>query len=187
MMDKHYREALKYLNESWSFVFIAFLIFVLSAVFGYVFSGHLVFIDDLLRDIILKFEGKGFFYTSVFIFQNNLMSSFFAIVFGIFISVFPIMNAVLNGLVMGYVLDRASEFGFLNIFLRLAPHGIFELPAIFISIGLGIKTGLFVFQKNTKKEFWRRFVGSVKVFLFVVLPLLLVAAIIEGSLIFFFG
>jgi len=34
-----------------------------------------------------------------------------------------------------------------GILWRLVPHGIFELPAVFISLGLGIKLGTFIFRE----------------------------------------
>jgi len=37
--------------------------------------------------------------------------------------------------------------GFLSLW-RLLPHGIFELPAVFISLGMGLKIGMFIFQKK---------------------------------------
>ena len=67
---------------------------------------------------------------------------------------------------------------------RIFPHGIFELPAVFISLGLGLKLGTFIFQRNKLKAFAEFFWNSLRVFLFIVLPLLIIAAIIEGSLIF---
>ncbi|MEI6731787.1 MAG: stage II sporulation protein M, partial [archaeon] len=71
-------------------------------------------------------------------------------------------------------------------FWKIVPHGIFELPAIFVSLGLGIKLGAFVFGPERKKEFVRRALASLKVFVYVVLPLLIIAAIIEGMLIFLY-
>jgi uncharacterized membrane protein SpoIIM required for sporulation len=57
------------------------------------------------------------------------------------------------------------------------------LPAIFVSFGLGIKFGTFIFYKEKMKHFGEFFINSLRVFIFVVLPLLIIAAIIEGSLI----
>jgi stage II sporulation protein M len=68
--------------------------------------------------------------------------------------------------------------------LNLLPHGIFELPAIFISFGMGLKFGTFLFYKEKMKKFAEFFSNSLRVFVFVILPLLVIAAIIEGSLIF---
>ena len=43
--------------------------------------------------------------------------------------------------------DWSSDVCSSDLF-RLLPHGIFELPAIFISLGLGLRFGMFIFQKE---------------------------------------
>jgi stage II sporulation protein M len=85
--------------------------------------------------------------------------------------------------VVGYVYSKAASVGGYGIIWQLLPHGIFELPAIFISLGLGVKLGMFVFEKDKKKAFIERLRKSFFVFLTIVLPLLVIAAIIEGLLI----
>jgi uncharacterized membrane protein SpoIIM required for sporulation len=49
---------------------------------------------------------------------------------------------------------------------------------------MGIKFGTFIFQKKKMESFEKFFINSLRVFIFVVLPLLFIAAIIEGGLIF---
>jgi len=63
------------------------------------------------------------------------------------------------------------------------PHGIFELPAIIISFALGIKLGSFVFAKEPWAELRRFVINCIRIFFFIVIPLLVIAAIIEGILI----
>jgi stage II sporulation protein M len=70
---------------------------------------------------------------------------------------------------------------------RLLPHGIFELPALFLSAGLGLRLGTFIFRKNKLKSLKNYLFESLRVFLFIIFPFLLIAAIIEGILISFFG
>jgi stage II sporulation protein M len=94
---------------------------------------------------------------------------------------------MINGAVLGYVFSRVYVLYGASDFWRILPHGIFELPAIFIALGLGVKLGFFIFSGNIKQEFLRRFYYSFLVFLFVVVPLLIIAAIIEGLLITIIG
>jgi stage II sporulation protein M len=122
-----------------------------------------------------------------FIFKNNIWSAFTGIIFGVFLGIIPLVSAVSNGYVLGFVSNAVvSEVGYLSLW-RLLPHGIFEIPAIMISLGLGIKFGLFMFAKKPGKEFKRRFLLSMKTFLFVILPLLVMAALIEGVLMVVLG
>jgi stage II sporulation protein M len=79
---------------------------------------------------------------------------------------------------------RVQSSGLTSL-LNLLPHGIFELPAIFISLGLGLKLGTTWFKKNIAETFRKYFWESLRVFVWIILPLLSVAAIIEGLLIAF--
>ena len=117
-----------------------------------------------------------------FIFFNNLQSCFFGFLFGFFLGIFPIVIAILNGYVLGFVGKLAVEKGGISVLWSLLPHGIFELPAIFISLGIGLKFGTFIFQKEIGKSFKDYFFNGLKVFILVVILLLIIAAIIEGNL-----
>ena len=66
---------------------------------------------------------------------------------------------------------------------KLFPHGIFEIPAVIISLGLGLRLGITLMFKT--KKFKKESFSSLLVFLLVVTPLLIIAAIIEGFLVFF--
>ena len=95
--------------------------------------------------------------------------------------------AILNGYLVGFVASMAVGSGGVIVLWRILPHGIFELPAVFISLGLGLKFGTFIFQKKILESFRRFLWNSLRVFLLIVLPLLIIAAIIEGCLIFIAG
>jgi stage II sporulation protein M len=109
----------------------------------------------------------------------SLIGLFFGVVFGII----PLYLAVLNGYVVGFVSKIAIQQAGISSLWRLFPHGVFELPAIIISLALGLKLGFFLFSKNPNKEFIKRLILSLKTVFFIILPLLVIAALIEGSLI----
>ncbi len=184
------RESLSYIAASKRFIFASFALFLVSALIAFAFPENFTFFDKLLKDIVGQIEGKGLFGLIWFIFQNNVSSAFFALILGMLFGIFPIFNAMTNGAVLGYVFSLVSveQSGFKSI-LYLLPHGIFELPAVFITLGLGIRLGFFAFAPKGKKtsELKIRLVKSLRVFASVVLPLLVIAAIIEGSFIFFRG
>ena len=88
---------------------------------------------------------------------------------------------------LGFVAKKTVAFEGFSILFRLIPHGIFEIPALIISLALGLKLGMFLFiykEKNKGKEFLTWLKSSIKVFIFVIIPLLVIAGIIEGILIF---
>jgi stage II sporulation protein M len=182
-----YIESWEYVIESRNYVYAAAVLFFVSSLIGYVFWQDFVFIDKLLENLVSQIEGLNARGLILFIFQNNLQSAFLAFIFGLALGIFPIFNAITNGVVLGYVVSRVSETAGFNILLNLLPHGIFELPAIFIALGLGMKWGMFVLSKEKLREFKRRFLKGAIVFLTIVIPLLMIGAVIEGLLISFSG
>ena len=181
-----FKESISYLKESMIYFWIIVGLFLFSALIGFMFPENFVFFDELLKELAEKTAGLGHGELTWFIFQNNVLSSFMGLVLGIVLGVFPLMGILINGLLLGYVYAKASAVAGLGVIWMLVPHGIFELPAVFISLGLGLKLGMFIFTKNKKKELIERLIKSLKVFFLIVLPLLIIAAIIEGILIFSF-
>jgi len=140
-----------------------------------------------VREVLAQTEGMSSLRLIEFIFINNIQSSFMGVVYGFFLGIFPVLASLANGYIIGYVCSSTVSSSGIGSLLSLLPHGIFELPAIFISFGIGIKFGTFIFYKEKMNHFNEFLINSLRVFVFVVLPLLIIAAIIEGSLISIFG
>lgn len=179
-----FREAFSYLRGSTSYVAAIALIFLGGILFGLIFSSQLGFLDAILRELVDKVKDLGAFDTILFILQNNLKSSLYVLLFGVILGLLPIFSSFSNGLILGYVMKIVYiETGF-GEFWRILPHGVFEIPAVFISMALGLRLGMFIFTKNRGEEFIYRARNSMIIFVSIVIPLLIVAAIIEGLLIF---
>lgn len=181
-----FRAALAYLYETRFYIYTAFFIFLISGLISFFFPSLFSFLDDTLRHLIDQTAGLSGAELFVFIFQNNLMSAFFALFAGIFLGIVPLCNAALNGAVLGYVVSHAVPVAGWTVLWRLLPHGIFELPAVFIAIGLGIRLGFSFFKRSSLTVVVDRLAGSARVFLYVILPLLFIAALIEAALIVLF-
>jgi stage II sporulation protein M len=183
-----YNDIWNYLQELKIFILIILLLF-----FIFVLIGFAVPAPDILQEMILNYihkiieqtQGLSFFELVSFIFLNNTKSAFLGMVFGIFFGIFPVIVTLVNGYFLGYVSYLSVKAGGIISLISLLPHGIFELPAIFISLGMGLKLGGVAFSKNPKKSFKLFFINSIKVFVFLIIPLLIIAAIIESFLIFF--
>jgi len=187
---RSYKEVWNYIKETKNYIWFVIGLFVL-----FILIGSLVptpayvsdYINNFIKELIEKTEGFTTFEMIRFLLINNSMSSFSSILFGIVLGIVPFFSTIANGYLLGYVSQMVvGKAGFLELW-RLFPHGIFELPAALISFALGIKMGMFIFHKKPIKEFKRRFRLGMKTFLFVILPLLVIAAIIEGLLIIFFS
>ena len=186
-LQNEYKKSLDYLKESKNFIYIIIAIFFIFALIGSfipVPDSIKESILELLEGILAKTQGMSQGELINFIFFNNLQSSFFGIIFGVFLGIFPVIGAIGNGYILGFVSLLASKEGGLPVLLRLLPHGIFELPAVFVSLGLGLKLGTFIFQEKKIESLREYFWNSLRVFLLIVIPLLIVAGIIEGSFIF---
>lgn len=182
-LETQWREALRYLRECRNYIYFVFVVFLFSALIGFFQAERFGFIEKLLEEILNTIYGMDGAELIFFILQNNLQSALFGLFLGVFLGIFPLVNAVGNGVILGFVAERVvSDVGYVEL-LRIFPHGIFELPAVFISLGLGIKFGMFVFARDKAREFKRLFYNSANVFLFVVVPLLVIGAFIEGILI----
>ena len=114
------------------------------------------------------------------IFSLNSLSLFCNLVSGLFI-VFPPLFAFLLGVHIAVICLK--EVGNLRLFpLILNPVSLLELPAAWISLSLGMSLGREVYLRGytiALSLFWRELTG----YLFLVLPLLAVAALVEVSLI----
>jgi stage II sporulation protein M len=182
-----YEKSWKHIKESKNFIYFSILIFLVFSLIGFFFPA-----PESLQTTIFEFLEKLIQLTSemspseliIYIFFNNLQSSFFGMVFGFILGIFPLISLVANGYLLGFVSALSVNAEGFSILWRLIPHGIFELPALFVSLGLGLRIGSFILKKNKWKFLKLYFIESLRVFLFVVLPLLLIAALIEGSLMF---
>jgi stage II sporulation protein M len=181
----NFLEAWNFVKQSRNYIYIIIGVFIVSVIMGFVFPAP-DFIVEIIREIIKKLAeqtgGLNAIELMVFIFWNNLKLSFLGLSLGIVLGIFPVMMSFFNGYVLGFVSKiTMREAGIFSLW-RIFPHGIFELPAVFISLGLGIKLGFFIFYSDDR-DFLKFIKKSFFAFIFVVLPLLVVAAVIEGALI----
>lgn len=187
---KKQNEIIVYLKESKNSIFLTLVVFLYLLLAGLLLPTPVFIaekITELLNQLIEKTAGLTTLELIWFIFKNNTLVSLFGLILGVFLGIIPLLITALNGYVLGYVAKLLIKNNSTYHLWRLFPHGVFELPAIIISLGLGLKLGASLFTANPEREFLRRAVLSAKTFLFLILPLLAVAAIIEGILIKLFA
>lgn len=120
------------------------------------------------------------------LFLDNVKGTIHCLIYGFipFICI-PLIFSVINGILIGTVLKLSYLKGaspFRTLFLKVLPHGIFEFPAFFISIGLGVSLCRIISKKILRKpatsvrEFMRE---AILIYVKTVIPLLAVAAVIE--------
>jgi stage II sporulation protein M len=116
------------------------------------------------------------------VFMRNTLASVIIMALGATI-ILPLLVLFLNGLLVGLVFRFAADKGLSVTYLVLGiiPHGIFELPAVFIASALGMRIGLEFFTQKG-----RRLIAAAEavreaaaIYLTTVTPLLIIAALME--------
>lgn len=187
---KNYSQSWNFIKESRNFIYIIILVFLITTLFGFFLPLPEPITDQILKfiqELLEKTQGMSQFELTSFIFLNNLQSSFIGMVFGMVFGIYPVIATIANGFILGFIASISVNTEGFFVLWRILPHGIFELPAIFISFGLGLKIGTFIFQEKKFESFKDYSLNSLKVFLFIIFPLLTIAAIIEGTLILLFS
>lgn len=189
-LETNYSKAFEYFFEiRWYVVFVLGL-FSLSFLVGFIFPVfYRAEIFAMLGELVGEIGGKGAIELAGFIFLNNMKVSLLAILMGVGIGVFPIFAIVFNGYLIGFVAREAAMAEGLVVLWRLFPHGIFEIPAVLFSIAIGVKIGADMFRGDGKirERLSRNYREGLRLYLFLIFPLLLIAGIIEGLLIYFIG
>jgi stage II sporulation protein M len=178
-------QGLLHLKDLRNIFLISLLLFLLIGVLGFMFP--LFFEEQILefiRQIIEQTRGLGPLDLSVFIIFNNLQSSFFAIILGIFLGIPSLIILIMNGYVLGFVASKTVAIEGPIILWRLLPHGIFEIPAVILSIALGLKLGGFIFKA---KEKGRTLLFLLTTFLMFLIVSSILLMIISASALVFTG
>lgn len=182
-LRKEFRDSLVYIKESRRYIYFTIILFIISALIGFIFHSNFLFIEDLIKELLEIAQNLRGIDLIAFIFKNNLTASFYFLFLGIVFGIIPFFNSISNGILIGYVSEKVISATSIVYLWRLLPHGIFELPAIFISAGLGIKLGMMtlsILSKKGREKFNENLKKSLLAFILIIIPLLIIAAIIEG-------
>jgi len=184
-----YINSLNHIKNCKKFILTIIILFFFGFLVGLIISPPqeiIVKIIEMLKEILGQIEGKNTFEIIQFILFNNAKVSIIGLITGIFLGIIPIILALTNGYLLGFVALISMQSEGISSLWKILPHGIFELPAIFISLGLGLELGTLIFQKDTAKKLKEKLKKSLITFVLIVVPLLVIAAIIEGILIGFY-
>ena len=185
-MNEKYENDLSYLKDIKIHILVITLVFFLSAALGFFHSSMdpeyaMQSLDEMseLFDIIKDLSPIGIM---LFIFFNNAIKSLIILMLGIGFGIIPLLFIAYNGYIIGVVVYIVSdENGFMYILSAILPHGIIELPMVFISAAIGLKMGYLLFSSingqsvDIKTEFSR----GVRFYFYRIMPLLFVAAVVE--------
>jgi uncharacterized membrane protein SpoIIM required for sporulation len=117
------------------------------------------------------------------IMTNNLSVSFATFALGITAGIGTVWMIVVNGMLIGVIGAATWQAGMaLQLWSFVAPHGILELPAIFIAGGAGLEIarGMLFPGLLPRRESLARTGGRAARLVLGIVPMLVVAGIIEG-------
>ncbi len=179
----------EYLHSIRFYILFVSVLFIGSIVFGYmgflseIFGAPLEWIQQLsenIKDFTQSYPAWIIFLAFfIVIFLNNSFTCFLDIISGPLIGIFPIFSAFINGGLLGWF---AKEEG-LSVFLAIVPHGIFEIPAFLLSAAIGLRLGREILKGKGERHLKKELRKGLRVFFILILPLLIIAALIESVLI----
>ena len=175
-----FSDSLKTISEARNCIVIAFVLYCGSIFVGWIYADNFSFLEAQIRQLAAQFVGKDAITFIFMIFLHNLFATYVAMCFAVLFGVVPAIIAVFNGLVLGWLFAKSSGMPQVNISVMIIPHGIFEWPAMLIAWGVGIWRGVGFRFSDTPGTWRQRWEKANKLFFTVILPLLLIAAIIEG-------
>ena len=190
---KHYKEVFRFMQgRVMGLYWVCLLSFLGLAVMVYFQAlDNPDFTAQIVGDLVASFDSKGVYdenrKISLFsLLLNNVVAAGAAVGWGaipfIFLSI-PMLavNAIVMGLVAAY--GTMQGISMVSLLAGILPHGIFEIPALMLSVALGLnlclQTSKRIFQREGGPPLSWIFLTTFKNFALVVIPLLVLASLIE--------
>jgi stage II sporulation protein M len=116
------------------------------------------------------------------IFANNALKCLVVIILGLALGIVPALFILANGLILGVVIGvTIKNTGLLYVLVGVVPHGLIELPMVFISAAIGLKLGVDMLKSlaGKKEGLLEKIKESLLIFFVWIFPLLFLAAFVE--------
>lgn len=179
------KDDLAYLRSISLFIGLSIFIFALTAVMGY----YAAALDpDLASQWRAELDALRWILEQpplvvmIIIFLKNLLASAMALLLGLGLGLVPLLVVTSNGFLLGVVAYSAvQKSGAVFLAAGILPHGIFELPAVLVSISLGFRLGylLALTLAKEKVDLSGETRMAVRLLWRYITPLLFLAAAIE--------
>ncbi len=188
----YYKQSFDILKKNKKIILIV-LILYLASLFGGIVYNNLTYQGfssteakedyyKVMREINFSDNFIGNFINIV---AHNVLASIFTIIGGILLGMIPLFLVIDGGISNSYSLVASTiDDGLLKTLLLLIPHSLFEIPAFIMSYSFGLIIFFSLFEKGKRIDNLKNSVkDSAKIFLFLILPLLLISGVIESILI----
>lgn len=171
------------------------VLFLLSALGGYALYGAypeeatelIEYFNEVVDKAGVLNEDGGMYLFPLML--NNWNAMLFSILYGLIPFIFlPLTAAISNAAIVGVLAAYYHHNGLsLAVFFAgILPHGIFEIPALLLSISLGVivcyNIALFLCCRKKAAPMLELFTNVLRTLLLVIFPLVVIAAVIEAYL-----
>ncbi len=161
-----FEKFVSHLKEMRGYIGVAFVLFLAAIFIGSSNPAFSNFLDSQMEGLqklvqTIDNSANPAITMMIIIFLNNVIKCIFVMYLGVFFGIIPIAFLIINGMLIGYLLDVISRNpempSVLEMVLKgLLPHGIIEIPAIIIACAYGMKfgslawrgTGSLLFQRS---------------------------------------
>ncbi len=193
-----YRQEWRFFRERHlrTFLFLSVLFIVAIVVSLFYFRLHpnaaLKQIDDLaaMSGGFDRMTGQAQFLELILILAKNLMAAFFTLILGLIpLFLLPLLPMLRTGYALAAVIHWGGKISFLTLTAGILPHGIFEFPAMIYAACLGVhlslsraknkKVMMTIDAPQPEPKHDLPFSRAWKSFALIVIPLLVLAALIE--------
>lgn len=177
---------LKYVHDIRYFIYVIVMVFAVFTIFGYLIA---VASPDVTNAVISTFEEQvsplkelSPIGLMLGIFLNNAEKCLMVMLLGVVFGIVPLVFIIANGLIIGIVVGATlAETSLLYVLVGIVPHGIVEMPMVFISAAIGLKLGYSVIMALLRRnvDILKDIKDALLIFFFWIMPLLLLSAFIE--------
>jgi len=179
-----------YLKRLYPYLKTSLVIFGSGIVIGLMAVSHFPLLAQHFESSVVGFvnifHGLSKLELAAAIFLNNTLKTVLAILLGSLFGVIPAVFLLGNGIALGVIFSLSAQTrGLWLSLLSIVPHGLLELPAVFLGTSIGLMVG-----SRVMKQFFSRpettigseLVQGLRFFITVILPLLFIAALVEAFL-----
>jgi stage II sporulation protein M len=179
-----------YLKRLYPYLKTSLVIFGSGIVIGLMAVSHFPLLaqhfETSVVGFVKNFRGLSKLELAAAIFLNNTLKTVLAILLGSLFGIIPAVFLLGNGIALGVIFSLSAQTrGLWLSLLSIVPHGLLELPAVFLGTSIGLMVG-----SRVMKQFFRppettigsELVQGLRFFITVILPLLFIAALVEAFL-----
>ncbi len=175
-----------YLRSLKKYIYAVVFIFILFLVCGYFYFQQFPKESEeaikKIGDSLLPEKDISSFSLFWLILKNNVGILFFSLLFSFIAGLSSLAVVIVNGIIIGVFAGFiAKETSWEYFIAGIFPHGVFELSAFFLTSAIGLKIGKTAVLRLIGKRtgFVKEFTLGMKFFVFVIIPMLIIAAFIE--------